>query len=204
MFGLFGKKRSPEEIIESQGGASVHGKPGDTVRVTGGVSGAGLYNPQQSGVASQNYNIMDNGRLVVNPGVEEYKWNDRLKRYDAVAGMGRGYLLVDSVKSEEDEEEEKEGGGGSPEQVASSAASLMNVGTPGGTVIPGTYQGGSNGSVGILGVPPGSQNWSPQVGTLNPLADPNQFYVDLPPIQMDQEQRYINPSLSNPYLGVLV
>ena len=204
MFGLFGKKRSPEEIIESQGGASVHGKPGDTVRVTGGVSGPGLYNPQQSGVASQNYNIMDNGRLVVNPGVEEYKWNDRLKRYDAVAGMGRGYLLVDSVKSEEDEEEEKEGGGGSPEQVASSAASLMNVGTPGGTVIPGTYEGGSNGSVGILGIPPGSQNWSPQVGTLNPLADPNQFYVDLPPIQMDQEQRYINPSLSNPYLGVLV
>jgi len=80
----------------------------------------------------------------------------------------------------------------------------MKVGTPGGTVIPGTYEGGSNGSVGILGIPPGSQNWSPQVGTLNPLADPNQFYVDLPPIQMDQEQRYINPSLSNPYLGVLV
>ena len=204
MFGLFGKKRSPEEIIERQGGASAHGKPGETIRITGGVSGSGLYGVESNFPNNRDFRVSENGRLVIQPGVEEYKWNDRLKRYDSIPGRGRGYLLAENIKAEEDEEEKKGGGGGSPEQAAAPAASIMNVGTPGGVVIPGTYEGGSNGSVGILGIPAGSQNWTPQVGTLNPLADPNQFYVDLPPIQMDQEQRYINPSLSNPYLGVLV
>lgn len=87
------------------------------------------------------------------------------------------------------------GGGGGGEQKAPSAGSIMNVGTPGGTVIPGTYEGGSGGSVGLLQISPGAVNWKPQVGVLNPLADPNQFYANLPPIQMPQEQRYIDYSL---------
>jgi len=196
MFGLFGKKRSPEEIIASQGGASHQGKPGESVRITGGRSGSGLYNPQQSGLASQNYNVMDNGRLVIQPGVEEYKWNDRLKRYDAIPGMGRGYLLVDSIKAEEDEEEKKGGGG-----VGGGEGSLPTGYRPDplmskGPMIPGTYFGGGvHENTGILGVPPGSQNWKPTGGVLNPYADPYQFYVDLPPIQMDEDRPYVIPTL---------
>ncbi|MEL0099155.1 MAG: hypothetical protein VW907_06345 [Opitutae bacterium] len=88
------------------------------------------------------------------------------------------------------------GGGGSGEVAQKSApAGIMNVGTPGGTVIPGTYEGGSGGSVGLLQISPGAVNWKPQVGVLNPLADPNNFYANLPPIQMPQDQRYIDYSL---------
>ena len=116
------KKRSPEEIIKSQGGESYQGKGGETVRITGGRSGSGLYNPQQSGIASQNYNIMDNGRLVINPGVEEYKWNERLKRYDAVPGMGRGYLLAEQVNAPA---AEGSGGGGQAAEVQMRTPALM-------------------------------------------------------------------------------
>lgn len=100
--------------------------------------------------------------------------------------------------NEEKKAETGGGGGGGGEQKAPSAGSIVNVGTPGGTVIPGTYEGGSGGSAGLLAISPGAVNWKPQVGALNPLADPNNFYLDLPTIQMPQEQRYINP-----YLGVL-
>jgi hypothetical protein len=100
-----------------------------------------------------------------------------------------------SLQANEEKKAETGGGGGGEEQKATSAGSIMNVGTPGGTVIPGTYEGGSGGSVGLLQISPGAVNWKPQVGTLNPLADPNQFYANLAPIQMPQERRYIDPSL---------
>jgi hypothetical protein len=101
-----------------------------------------------------------------------------------------------SLEANEEKKAESGGGeGGGEAQASAPAASIMNVGTPGGTVIPGTYEGGSGGSVGLLQISPGAVNWRPQVGTLNPLADPNNFYANLAPIQMPQEQRYIDPSL---------
>ena len=104
----------------------------------------------------------------------------------------------DRFQMEANEEKKAESGGGGEggaDTSGTSAGSIMNVGTPGGTVIPGTYEGGSGGSVGLLQISPGAVNWNPQVGNLNPLADPNQFYANLAPIQMPQEQRYIDPSL---------
>ena len=200
MFGLFGKKRSPEETIERQGGASHHGKPGETIRITGGISGSGLYGVESNFPGNRDFRVSENGRLVIQPGVEEYYWNDRLKRYDAMPGRGRGYLLAENIKAEEDEEENV--GGGSSTQTNTKKpkgkGKTVNVGTPGGTTIPGTYDPGSSGS-GLLAISPGAVNWSPQVGVLNPLADPNNFYIDLPTIQLPQDQRYINPNL-----GVLV
>ncbi|MEK9749012.1 MAG: hypothetical protein VW443_09705 [Pseudomonadales bacterium] len=185
MFGLM-KKKSPEEVIERQGGASYKGKPGETIRIVGG-DGNSDYRQYQN----QNWNVMDNGDLSFGGGVFRYKWNDKFKRYDAKPGHGKGYLKIGQVNPQEEDEEE---GSGSQEQSAP-VASIMNVGTPGGVVIPGTYEGGSGGSVGLLQISPGAVNWQPQVGTLNPLADPNNFYANLAPIQMPQEQRYIDPSL---------
>lgn len=106
------RKTPVEEIIQRQGGESAQGQPGESVKITGGQSGSGLWNPQASGIAHQNYNIMDNGRLVINPGIEEYKWNDRLKRYDAVPGMGRGYLLAEKAQAPAPAPAQASGGGG--------------------------------------------------------------------------------------------
>ena len=191
---MFGKKISPEEAIKRQGGASHHGKPGETIRITGGVSGSGLYGVESNFPGNRDFRVSDNGRLVIQPGVEEYKWNDRLKRYDAIAGRGRGYLLAENIKAEEDEEEKKGGGGGGEGSLPTGYRPdpLMSKGP----VIPGTYFGGGvHGNTGILGVPPGSQNWKPTGGVLNPYADPSQFYVDLPPIQMDEDRPYVIPTL---------
>ena len=196
---LGGKKRDPKEIIRSQGGASKKGKPGQTMRITGGVSGSGLYNPQQSGVASQNYNVMDNGRLVVNPGVEEYKWNDRLKRYDAVPGMGRGYLLAEQVQA-------PSAGGGKKGSKAGQAKKKA-PGTDG-VLVPATRLGGAGSSPGlttseITGMSPELIN-KPQYGVLNWIhqVDPND---QVPPDLGMYVENGMNPGFSPYYAkGVLV
>lgn len=94
-----GRKPTNEELIQRQGGSSFQGQPGQDVRITGGVSGSGLYSPQSNGLNLRDYRIDDRGRLVVQQGVEEYAWNDKLKRYDAAPGMGRGYLLAEQVQA---------------------------------------------------------------------------------------------------------
>jgi len=97
--GLEPRKSTTEEIIQRQGGESFRGQPGQDIRITGGVSGSGLYSPQAAGLNLKDYRVDDRGRLVINPGVEEYQWNERLKRYDAAPGMGRGYLLAEQVQA---------------------------------------------------------------------------------------------------------
>ena len=99
------KKKTPEELIAQQGGASVHGKPGETIRITGGVSGSGLYGVESNFPGNRDFRVSDNGRLVIQPGVEEYNWNEKLKRYDAVPGRGRGYLLAENIKPMDTPEE---------------------------------------------------------------------------------------------------
>lgn len=117
---------------------------------------------------------------------------DGQKRWVNTRDQGDWFSLE---ANEEKKEDTGGGGGGGADTSGKSAGSIMNVGTPGGTVIPGTYEGGSGGSVGLLQISPAAVNWQPQVGNLNPLADPNNFYANLAPIQMPQEQRYIDPSL---------
>jgi hypothetical protein len=191
------KKRDPKEIIESQGGESKKGSPGETVKITGGVSGSGLYNPQQSGIARQNYNIMDNGRLVINPGVEEYKWNDRLKRYDAVPGMGRGYLLAESVGPQE-QAPVKPGSGKSRSAQPSAPAEQPGyieerAGSPGLT----TEQMMGNTYNQMMDWRPTASNGAGGVQKMNPLADPNKFIYQADPAQQQTRAigRYVNPNI---------
>jgi hypothetical protein len=92
-------KLTEEERLANQGGASYQGAPGQDLRIIGGVSGSGLNSPQSNGLNLRDYRVDDRGRLVINPGVEEYQWNEKLKRYDAAPGRGRGYLIAEKVQA---------------------------------------------------------------------------------------------------------
>lgn len=189
------KKKTPEELIEAQGGESFHGKPGDSVRITGGVSGSGLYSPQASGIANQNYNIMDNGRIVVNPGVEEYQWNDKLKRYDAVSGKGRGYLLAEQVNAPAPDQKES-GGGGSPEASTQEIKPGYVEQRPGSQGLTTPQMMGDTYDK-MMDWRPISSDGSGGVQKMNPLADPGQFIHMANPAHQATKPvgTYINPNI---------
>jgi hypothetical protein len=106
MASVLPKPKDPKQTIKEQGGASKKAKPGQQVRVVGGVTGSGLYNPQHSGLNTQTFIPDENGIIRADNGA--YKWDERLKRYSAIPGQGRGYLLVDPIPQGEG----KKGGGG--------------------------------------------------------------------------------------------
>ena len=110
------------------------------------------------------------------------------------------------MEANEEKRVQYDGGGGDnknkkPKKKKPGSGSIVDTTPKKGKKIPGT----GDGSNGLLGLPPGSKEWSPttidpntgKVQVLNPLADPSNFYINLPSIKIPRSwnQRYVAKGL---------